>query len=104
MSPLIDFSQKDATGNPKIITGKEVVEVVPTPADQTLPIYPDEKIAADQEPVPSPSIDCSNIPKGTWGLDKIHAWFDENGIGYGDVDTKDELIADAKQLCVEQES
>ena len=100
--PLIDFSQKDASGNPKIITGLETVEAVPTPADWT----PPEEVTnvVIDEPVPPPTIDCSNIPNGRWGLQKIHVWFDDNGIGYGPQDTKEELVADAKQLCAEQET
>ncbi len=98
--PLIDFSKKDENGNPLIITGEETVEAVPTPADWV----PPEDVTNVVLDEPPPSIDCSAIPNGRWGLEKIHGWFDDNGIGYGSQDTKEELVADAKQLCAEQET
>ena len=98
--PLIDFSKKDENGNPLIITGEETVEAVPTPADWV----PPEDVTNVVLDEPPPSIDCSNIPKGTWGLQKVLAWFDENGIGYEEGAHKDDLISDAKALCAEQET
>ena len=84
-----------------------IPEVVPTPADWEPPA--EEGIAdlvaeTGVDDVPTPTIDCSNTPKGTWGIVKITEWFDENGLYYDEGTHKDELIAEAKRLCAEQET
>ena len=53
--------------------------------------------------VPTRTIDCSNVPKGTWGRTKVEAWYADNGLPVSANAEKNELVAAAKKLCKDQE-
>ena len=76
------------------------VSGVPVPKPQPAKVEPTNVV----ETVPTPTIDCSNVPDGRYGIDKIRAWFDDNGLPYDEHVGKDELLEDAKALCAEQET
>ena len=102
--PLIDFTKKDEHGNPTVVDGRTPVEV--PVVEQAL--YDDDPPESDSgEEIAAgnpPQIDCSTVPDGRWGIDKIHAWFHDNGLPTSHTATKEDLIAEAKQRCAEQET
>ena len=98
--PLADFTNKDQYGRPTIITGFEDVEIVPTPADWE----PDQEEFTEALAAPVPQVDCANMPDGRYGIDKIIAWFEAGGITVPEGTSKDILVAQAKELCKNQET
>jgi len=92
--PLIDFTKKDKLGRPTIVdpskqpaTAQDILEEIP-----------------EIDTVPTPVIDCSSIPDGRYGKDKVVAWFMDNGLYVDPNATKIDLIRVARALCAEQET
>ena len=75
------------------------VSKVPVPKPRSAKVEPTNVVEVAQVP----TIDCENVPDGRYGIDKIRAWFDDNGLTYDEHVGKDELLEDAKALCAEQE-
>ena len=99
---LVDFSKKDASVRPLVITGKEPVETVvshPLTEEGIADLVAETGV----DDVSTLTIDCSNVPKGTWGRTKVEAWYADNGLPVSANAEKNELVAAAKKLCKDQE-
>ena len=79
------------------------VSKVPVPEPQPSKVEPVREVTYEVETVPIPTIDCSNVPKGTWGRTKVEAWYTDNGLPVNADAEKNELVAAAKKLCKDQE-
>ncbi|RKZ85641.1 MAG: hypothetical protein DRQ39_06840 [Gammaproteobacteria bacterium] len=94
--PLTDL-RKNKTG---LVAKQDDRQSMPDVYDVTHEV---DEVTYEVETVPyAPLIEP--IPDGRWGIEKVVAWFEENGIAFDESDDKDNLITIAKTLHAEQET